>query len=72
MPPRPATAPATIGANAMTFFRNYERAVAIRNANAAADPDWQYILHLVSTRRMNRNVWVIEILDEDGTLVGTL
>jgi hypothetical protein len=56
----------------MTFFRNYERAVAVRNANAAADPDWQYVLHLVSTRRMNRNVWVIEIHDEDGILIGNL
>jgi hypothetical protein len=29
-------------------------------------------LHLVSTRRMNRNVWVIEIHDEDGILIGNL
>jgi len=56
----------------MTFFRNYERAEAIRNANAAADPDWQYVLHLVSTRRLNRNVWVIEIHDENGIMLGTL
>ncbi len=56
----------------MTFFRNYERALAVRNANAAADPDWQYILHLAVTRRFQRNVWVIEIRDEDGILVGCL
>jgi hypothetical protein len=56
----------------MTFFRNYEKAVAIRNKNAAADPDWQYVLHLVSTRRMQRNVWVIEVRDQDGVLLGCL
>jgi hypothetical protein len=56
----------------MTFFRNYEKAVAIRNKNAAADPDWQYVLHLASTRRMQRNVWVIEIQDEEGFLLGHL
>jgi hypothetical protein len=56
----------------MTFFRNYEKAVAIRNKNAAADPDWQYVLHLASTRRMQRNVWVIEVRDQDGVLLGCL
>jgi hypothetical protein len=56
----------------MTFFRNYEKAVTIRNRNAAADPDWQYVLHLASTRRMQRNVWVIEVRDQDGVLLGCL
>lgn len=56
----------------MTFFRNYERAVAIRNANAAADPDWQYILNSVLVRNGTRQAWVIEIRDEDGILIGNL
>lgn len=56
----------------MTFFRNYDRAAAIRDANAAADPDWQYILHSVMVHKGTRQAWVIEIRDENGVLVGTL
>lgn len=56
----------------MTFFRNYEQAVSIRNANAAADPDWQYVLHIVETPKLQRNVWVIEIHDEAGIMIGCL
>ena len=56
----------------MTFFRNFDQALAVRNANAAVDTDWQYILHSVPVRNGTRQAWVIEIRDEDGILVGNL
>ena len=55
-----------------TFFRNYEKAEQIRNANAAADPDWQYILQSLMVNKGTRQAWIIEIRDEDKTLIGTL
>jgi hypothetical protein len=55
-----------------TFFRNYEKAEQIRNANAAADPDWQYTLAALPVRNGTRQAWIIEIRDEDKTLIGTL
>jgi len=55
-----------------TFFRDYDKAEQIRNANAAADPDWQYVLYSVPVRNGTRQAWIIEIRDEDKTLVGTL
>ena len=56
----------------MKFFRTYEAAIATRNANAAADPEWHYIIHLATTPRTERNVWLIEVRDEDYTLLGCL
>ena len=55
-----------------TFFRDYDKAEQIRNANAAADPDWQYILHSVLVRKGTRQAWVIEIRDHENVFVGTL
>ena len=55
-----------------TFFRDFDKAVQIRNANAAADPDWQYILHSVLVRNGTRQAWVIEIFDSENVFVGTL
>lgn len=55
-----------------TFFRDYDKAEQIRNANAAADPDWQYILQSLMVHKGTRQAYVIEIRDEDGTLIGTL
>ena len=55
-----------------TFFRDYNKAEQTRNANAAADPDWHYTLHSVPVRSGTRQAWIIEIRDEDKTLIGTL
>ena len=55
-----------------TFFRDYDKAEQIRNANAAADPDWQYTLHSVLVRNGTRQAWVIEIRDNENVFVGTL
>ena len=55
-----------------TCFRDYDKAEQIRNANAAADPDWYYTLYAVPVRNGTRQAWIIEIRDEDKTLIGTL
>jgi hypothetical protein len=53
----------------MTFFRDLDRAIDIRNQNAEGDPDWQYIV--IQTQN-ETPTWVIEIRDEDGILIGCL
>lgn len=55
-----------------TFFRDYDKAEQTRNANAAADPNWYYTLYAVPVRNGTRQAWIIEIRDEEKTLVGTL
>ena len=55
-----------------TFFRDYDKAEQIRNALAAADPDWHYTLRSVPVHKGTRQAWVIEIRDEEKTLIGTL
>ena len=56
----------------MTVFRNFEKALAVRNQNANNDSDWQYVINAVSVYKNTRQAWIIEVRDEDGVLLGCL
>ncbi len=56
----------------MTFFCNYEKALAVRNKNAANDSDWQYVIQSISVHKNSRQAWIVEVRDEDGILLGCL
>ena len=53
----------------MTFFRNLDRAIDVRNQTADDDPDWRYI---VVQTAADTPTWIIEIRDEDNILLGCL
>lgn len=54
----------------MRFFPALETAESIARQCAAEDPDWRYLV--VQRGSATRQLWVIEIRDEDGALLGAL
>jgi hypothetical protein len=53
----------------MTFFRSLDRAMQVQAQVSADDTEWFY--RIVQTAS-DRPTWVIEIRDQDGTLIGAL
>lgn len=54
----------------MRFFCSLATAESIARQCSEDDPDWRYVI--VQCDNATRALWVVEIRDEDGTLLGAL
>ena len=53
----------------MQFFRDLDATIAVQSQASTNDADWFY--KIVQTNNLTPT-WVIEVRDEDGTLLGCL